>query len=324
MTLRSGVLSCVVLLLSSGVTFGESTFVAAVRHAQEVADAGQYDTAILALEETLKRYEGSSDTRTLAIALNELGRLYTDVGRPSEARKSLRRSVDLSQRQFGAGCQEAQEALINLANVYMMQRDFARAQKLLEELLQAEEAIVDQGDGTRGTIYANLASVHLARGHTADAEQWARKAIQVLTHGGVPNPIKIASARHILALARAAAGDTRGSLAQVSDTVIGLEQAGFADHPEIVPHLLNLAGLQIQLRKWSAAETTLDRALAIMAATHPWRSDALKMLSKVYRETGRQADAKRAMKSAESIITAYRGQNSLTGLVSIDDLSRHR
>lgn len=101
-----------------------------------------------------------------------------------------------------------------------------------------------------------------------------------------------------------------------------------SDHPEIVPHLLNLAGVQMQLREWAAAEIPINRALAIVEArlgeTHPWRADAFKMLSEVYRETGRPAAGKHAMKHAESIISAYRRQNSLDDLVSIDELSRRR
>lgn len=329
MTIRSEVLSCIALVFGSGVAFGESAFVTAVRHAQQVADAGQYNAAVQALENSLKEYEASSgDTRTLAIALSELGRLYTEVGRPSEARRLLIRSVELFQRQLGAGSQEAEKAMINLANVYITQRDFARAQKLLEEVLQNQTAVVDQVDATRGTIYTNLASVHLARGHWAEAEQWARKAVAVLTGETSPSPVKIAAAQHILALVKAAAGDTQGSIAEVSETITGLTRAGFANHPEIVPHLLNLASLRIQLREWPVAEISLDRALAIveasLGATHPWRLEALKMQARVYRETGRRLDAKRAMKSAESIMSASRAPDSFDGLISVEDLIRHR
>jgi tetratricopeptide (TPR) repeat protein len=273
MALRSQVLWCVALLFSCGTVVAESTFVTAVRHAQQVADAGDYNAAIQVLEETVKTYESSSDTRTLAIALNELGRLYTDVGKPSEARKALIRSVDLFQLQFGADCQGAQEALINLADVYIMQRDFPRAQKLLEEVLRAHTAAVDPLDDTLGTLYSNLATVHLARGHTADAEQWAGKAIRVLSDESGTNPVKIASARHVLGLAKAASGDIDGSIAEVQEAVAGLERAGFAGHPQIVPHLVNLAGLYMQLREWPAAETSLDRALTIRASSRRLHRD---------------------------------------------------
>jgi cytochrome c-type biogenesis protein CcmH/NrfG len=70
----------------------------------------------------------------------------------------------------------------------------------------------------------------------------------------------------------------------------------------------------------------LNRALAIVEAKlgnqHPCRAESLMLLGRLYRETGRGADAKRAQEAAETIAAGYRRQESLDNVTSIDDLRR--
>ncbi|HYO80995.1 MAG TPA: tetratricopeptide repeat protein [Bryobacteraceae bacterium] len=333
MGIRCLVTSCVAILVTTGSLSGDAVFtdtklVATVRAAQELAARGQLHAAVQMLESTPELDGGSTDTRTVAIAWNELGKLYTDIGRLVEARKALSRSMDLFRRVCAAGCADIESPLTNLARVYTAQRDFTRSERVLEQVLAARSARLGAFDPALASLYAKLANVHWSRRNRGDAEGYARAALRALEGAADGQAVHMASARNILALVREESGDTRGAMEELRQAILIVEAKMAADHPELVPYLLNLGSLHMRLREWRAAEMELARALAIVEAKvgdqHPRRAETLMLLGRLYRQTGRGEDAKRTRKLAEGITAGYRRQESLDGLISIDDLARAR
>jgi tetratricopeptide (TPR) repeat protein len=321
------------MLVTTGSIFGDNVsadtkLVAAVRDAQKLAAGGQLHAAVQSLEVTLEQGRDATDKRTIAIAWNELGRLYTDMGRLIEARKALFRSVELLKGVCAAKCAEYEHTLTNLASVYVGQREFARGQRILEQVLAARTERLGASDPALITLYANLANVHWTRRDRDNAERYARAALTLFESATDRHQVHMASTRNVLALIKTDKGDTQGAMEELRQALSIVERNSVADHPDLVPYLLNLGNLHMRLRQWPSAEMELNRALAIVEAKlgnqHPCRAESLMLLGRLYRKTGRGADAERAQESAETIAAGYRRQESLDSVTSIDDLVRGR
>jgi tetratricopeptide (TPR) repeat protein len=319
---------CVFVLLANGIASGEESLARVVVTARKLAKAGDLGTAVQTLEASLGVRESSGDPAVVAIALNDLGRFYLDGGRPSESEKALQRSFRVFESLYGHGCAETEAPLNNLARVYAAQRNFPRAQKIFEQILTMRLATLGELDPKVGITLNNLANVYFARGRTSDSERYARQSIRILEPHRGQYSSELASARNIVALVKAASGDWRGAVEGVRQAVIIIEDNLATEHAELVPYLQNLGNFHLKLRDWHAAETALNRAMAIaelrLPAVHPRRAETLHLLAKVYGETGRRAEAKRAAKAAEVIEAGHRRENSLDHLVSVDDLRQRR
>jgi tetratricopeptide (TPR) repeat protein len=310
------------VLFAAADVSSETQLRLAIIQSQRLAAAGLPGSAVDVLEKALRGKEAIKSV-TSASALNELGRLYLNAGRLPESEKALRGARLQFERHYGPNPAQARAALTNLATLYKEQGKLAKAQAVLERLLEGWRAD-EADDPSVATVWVNLANIHLARGHTSEAERCAHSTIRILKLHSGKHVLELASAHNILALRKADTGDVRGAIDETNQAVALIESSFTTHHPELAPYLLNLATFLMQLSNWSEAESILQRVLSVteatMPQTHPRRARTLGLLSALYAATGRSEEAKRLSRSAATVANRYRKANYLDLLISVDDL----
>jgi tetratricopeptide (TPR) repeat protein len=294
--------------------------------AHKLKNGGDFAGALRILESAIQNQGNTSAPDILAVALNEAGSLHLNMGNVQEATRLLRSSIRLFEGWCGSGCLDTTYPLTNLARAWTAQRNFSKAQKTLEQVLEIRLAKLPQDDPAIGTTLSNLANVYLNQGRLAEASSNALRVVQQLERDTSKRPLALASAYNVLAAMEFRRGEFREAARNVQKGTDTIARNLGPEHPDIAPYLVNLAVVSLRLKEWSAAEDAVTRALAVtehrLGQDNPWHAQALMVCSRLCGETGRTAEGKEALRRARTILAARSpAENSL---VSIDDLMQGR
>ncbi len=144
-------------------------------------DQGKYADAEDYYKQALALGKSSGDQVQEAITLNDLGTLYRDMDRYTEAEHVLKRSCDILKAQYGANHSFSAAALANLAQVYSRQGRYSEALPMMKEALAAKEAAVGPTHPMVATSLVSLAELNLDQMKSQTAAQNENKAREVET-----------------------------------------------------------------------------------------------------------------------------------------------
>jgi len=137
----------------------------------ELERAGKYAEAIPLAQAMLANQEKGPPNRDLAGALNNLARLYGDVGRDADAEPLYKRALAIMEKSVGLDSVEMAPELTNLGALYERQLRYAEAEPLFKRALLVRERALGQnpeqsGDGLRerGPPYRVRAALRASTG----------------------------------------------------------------------------------------------------------------------------------------------------------------
>jgi len=149
--------------------------------AMRLKEAGQYAQAIPLAEQalTLAQAQYGPENRSVGLALNLLGQLYTAEGKYDEAEAFLKRALDIYHRWFGAQSPESAGVLNNLGRLYLDRGRPEQAVSVLQEALaRFEQAYGPENHRLRYTLEL-LAEAYQAMNRPDEARRYAARAAQL-------------------------------------------------------------------------------------------------------------------------------------------------
>jgi tetratricopeptide (TPR) repeat protein len=262
---------------------------------------GRYREAEPVLTESLRELEGSgADTMEIERAIFNLASLYRSEGDLAKAESFGLRAAGLLDKRSDIPAPERQGPRLILASIYLEQRRFAEAERILNEAL----------DGADGAIavaaYNGLAMAAIARSDFAQAEVLARKALYFARLALPAGHPAVAAAWNNLGQAcrfqakyLEAEKDYRLAIAVWEDSL-------GPSHPYLAQGLMNLAAFYHERGREVGAEALYLRAAEILERTFgkddPRTLEARNELAEILRAERRYTESEKL------------GRSTLTGL----------
>lgn len=303
---------------------GEDPLGTAIRLARVQEKSGDLLGGIRTLELAIKAETSPTEQARFALALNELGGMYLHAAKLPESERTLRRAVRLLEAVYGPDSVQAQSPIANLAAIDSLRGRVAEAQTSLERALRIRGSALGENEPSDAMLWASLSEIHLRRGQNTQSENCALRALDIIANRASEYPRVAAMARNVLGIVKSRRGDIAGGLRELYAGVAAVESGLSPTHPEILALLLNVAALHIELQQWTGAEAPLNRALQITrtqpAGTHPEEARVLKILSVVYRHTGRRKQSRKLEKAAQASALAWRRNSQAPHIIDLRDL----
>jgi uncharacterized tellurite resistance protein B-like protein len=225
------------------------------------------EEALTGLEEPLAGHPAISATET-AYAYSCLGMIDLAAGREREAEANLRQAVALGTNTLGEDSPVVAAYQANLALALLTERQFDRAGLLLRRA----EFIVESHQGASAPelapICAELSAVANADGKLAEAEEYARRAISIMSLQAKPNTRALLASQVTLAAIYLRAHNTLEAEKILPATIEMQRQMG-ANPLTLAASLQLLGELRSQQRDWHTAEILFREAMGIYESSSP-------------------------------------------------------
>jgi tetratricopeptide (TPR) repeat protein len=262
--------------------------------------AGQYAASAAEFEAALAEAEhfSQSDWR-LPATLHNLGAVYGQLGRFSDAGRLLRRAIGIFERWQPERRAERAASLYALGSIYLSAGEFGRA----EPLLRASYELRPDGVCLHG-----LARIAHERRRFAEAEGEYRQAMALLEAAKGAESLAVADVAHNWALLyrdQRRDPEARPLLARAQD----IYEHSAPAHPKLAVILRNRAELEAAADNAAEAGALFERSLAIcdgaLPADHPQTGAILEAYAKFLRQQNRKRDAEVAAARAAAILNAH-------------------
>lgn len=265
--------------------------------------------------------EGKTSPYLLPV-IEELAQLSLRQGELGEAAALRRRALDIAIRNFRADSASAGEAMAALAAVEIDRRRYFDAESLLILSENVLSARVAPDHPVMVTILAGRARIALARGDKAQAEGWARRAVEMARH----NPHR-RSTEALRALGAVLTAEDKFSEAEpVLHEALMQDREQHGDGAETGRSLAQLAHLYWRRKQPEKALPLIEEATAIdqnrLGPTHPSIADDLFDLALVYDALKRDDAALRALRAALDILERGAGRETVRVAYVEIELSR--
>lgn len=278
-------------------------------------------TALGRALEAAEAKEGKASPRLLPV-IEELAQLRLGEGELGEAAALRRRALDIAIRNFGADSASAGEAMARLAAVEIDRRRYLDAEPLL---MIAENVLSERVGSDRPlmvTILAGRARIALARGDKAQAETWARRAVERTPQ----NPHR-RSTEALRALGAVLTAEDKFSEAEpVLHEALAQDRAQRGDGADTARSLSQLAHLYWREQQPERALPLIEGAAAIdqaeLGAAHPFLADDFFDLALVYDALKRGRATLRALQTALGILERGAGRDTVRVAYVEIELSR--
>lgn len=169
---------------------------------------------------------------------------------------------------MGGNCASIATALHNLATLYTKIGRNEEAIKLFRRCLPIKEAVYGPDHPQLGDTLSNLAGSLTDLGHFAEAERLTLRCLAILQKAhGTEHPF-VAIAMNRLAMLYEKTGNFDEAETEIRKSLDILKKLLPKNHPFIVQTTLNLAGIQISKKDWTAGKETCSTVVA-MANTKP-------------------------------------------------------
>jgi serine/threonine protein kinase len=204
------------------------------------------------------------DPSAIAEVWSQLGMLYLDQGRTDEAIAAHQNALAIRDIEMaGADSAALAESLNHLGSALLTEREYERARPyLVRAAVYYQELLGDRNNRVAGSAY-RLGIVEEYLGNLTRAENQYRRALRVLTNLYGELHRRPITASENLALRLGKWGQPAEGAAEAQLALNARERYHGQNSPEIAPALLTLAGNQILLNDYSAAQASIDRAALI-------------------------------------------------------------
>jgi tetratricopeptide (TPR) repeat protein/predicted Ser/Thr protein kinase len=254
-----------------------------------------------------------------------IGDVLRALGRHEESGHHLERSIRLRTAQLGADHPDTLTSKNALALLYHSQGQYAKAETLHKEVLEARAAKL--GAGHRDTLVSknNLALLYMDQGQYGRAEPLLKEVLEV-------NTARLgAGHRHTLACKNnlAALYEAQGRYGKAEplykEALEGQTARLGADHPDTLAGKANLAGLYKAQGQYARAETLFKEALEVstarLGADHSRTLASKGNLAALYLDQREYARAEPLLKEVLEVRTARLGADHPDTLTSKNNLA---
>jgi class 3 adenylate cyclase/tetratricopeptide (TPR) repeat protein len=180
---------------------------------------GDYDEALVALEEHLAVCEKAGDEIMSHRVLNTLGWIWAEFGDVERAIDFNRRGAEGARKRGDP--ETVANAELNLSDVHVAQGDLVQAHEIAEGVYRlANDPSTSEWMRWRYSthLFASMGQIALARGDHAKAREWADRCLEIATRTNAPkNLVKGWRLRSEIALARRQWDDAASALKQALD-----------------------------------------------------------------------------------------------------------
>jgi tetratricopeptide (TPR) repeat protein len=249
----------------------------------------------------------------LAHAHSELGAIELAAGHLREAESHLRESIALATRELGEDHPVTAGYQANLAFMLLVNRQFGSAGILFRRAQFVVESRPEPSGRELGTIYTGLSALADAEGKLALAEDYARRAISILSLDQKPDVMAIAMARVALAGICLRTHDM-AEAEKILPAAVETQRAGV--HPNtLAASILLLGELREQQRNWQAAESLYREAIGIYdrqasGPTNPLAAQLLRALAEVLKKDGGSIAEVRSLEARARDIARQASKNN--------------
>jgi hypothetical protein len=203
----------------------------------------------------LRRLTLTEDPLHLAVALSNLGVVYRDVNRLTEAESAQREALRIQEPHADSRDPILAITLSNLGTLLLQRKDFAEAEPFCVRASKVIKETHGPDSAEYGAMLGNLDSLY---------DEWAQ-------HSGDVKKRRIA--------------------ARYSEQALAVTQSARGPrHPSTANRHSNLAVLKSRMEDWSAAALEMERAMAIMLSLdlweHPFTQQGLAALADYWERSG--------------------------------------
>jgi len=243
-------------------------------------------------------------------SLNNLGRLYIDLGRYFEAEPLYLQALEIREKILYSDDAAIAESLSSLGELYRILGRYSEAEPLQARALEIRENVLYSDDEAIAESLNNLAGVYRNLGKYSEAEPLCARALEIRENTLNSDDPAIAESLDNLAGVYRDLGRYSEAESLYTRALKITEKALGPEHPDVGTRLNNLAAVYKDLSRYSEAEPLYTRALKItekaLGSEHPNVGICLNNLATVYSDLGRYSEAEslytRALKITEKAL----------------------
>lgn len=264
---------------------------------------------------------GPEDLR-LAIALNNLGSVYQDLGDHLNAEKYYQRSFLIFQKRKGLDDPVLAGPVNNLASLYLENSQWAKAERLPLRALEARLDALNPNHPLLARLRALRAMLCYGQGKYEEAELLFKQALASLEKLGSTQTIPVLNNLGLLYVKLGRDAEAKAFLERA--VAIAESHPGPA-RPALVKSLGNLGVLNYRMYGPAQPEPCFRRALEIAHETKGVQLPVVGRISANYamvlRELHRKAEAKEMDRRAKAIRASFASENQLGHTVDVAELA---
>ncbi len=263
---------CFELLEEQNGRFHEDTCVAATRYSNISQQQDDFETALAILLEELENSRDTFGARSEEVStdLNNLGTLYTDMGRFPDAVECLKEAIDIREEIFGTCHERTATSQNNLGLVLNELEDYAGAEKILRLALESRLQLFGERSVYTSTTQNNLAICLTGIGsdkhqeEIGDLRSNCYETRRDILGSGHPRTLTamLGLARH-----KSAVGEIDEAI-EISDEALTLRRRHFGEQSGAYASALSIhAGLLIEADKTTEGGKLLRRSVELSNET---------------------------------------------------------
>jgi len=288
---------------------------------------GQFKQALPFAEETLKiRTEilGEKHPKTL-MSLNDLARIYQNIGRLSTALSLFEKAYSLSQEVLGERHPDTLRSINNLAMIYKDIGQLSKALPLSEKVYRLSQYVFGEKHPNTLTSLNNLAIIYKEIGHLSEALSLSEKAYRLRKEVlGEKHPNTLESMNN-LGMIYQVIGRFSEAL-PLSEKAYRLSQEILGErHPNTLTNLNNLGQIYQAIGHLLEALPLLEKnyriSQEVLGERHPNTLKSLNNLAMIYKAIGRLSEALPLLEKAYHLSQEVLGERHPDTLTSLNNLA---
>ncbi len=261
----------------------------------------------------------------MAQSLNNMGALYSAMGRYDRAEALFQRCIAICEKRLGKDHPDLAMPLNNLAMVYHYTAQYARAQIPYRRSLQLLEAKRGKDHPDVAIALNNLAMLYQVMGQYARAEALLQRSLAIWEKQlGKDHPNVAMAVNNLATLYKEMGQYLRAEPLFQRSIQIGEAKFG-KDHPSVAIALNNLAIVYWAMDQYARAEPLLRRSLEIwekqLGKDHPNVGLAVSNLAMLYQEMGQYDRAEQLFQRSIQISEARLGKDHPSVAIALNNLA---
>ena len=278
----------------------------------------------------IKKHLLKGDHTDLATALNNVGSVYSNLGKDDEALRYYNESLEMTQRLFKGDHTSIATSLNNVGSVYDNLGKYDEALRYCKDSLEMKQRLFKGDHSSIATSLNNIASIYSNLGKDDEALIYYNDSLEMTQRLFKGDHSLIATSLNNIGFIYKNLGKTDEALKCYKDSLEMTQRLFKGDHSSIATSLNNIGLIYKNLGKYDEAfgfyKDSLDMMQRIFKDDHSFIAACLHNIGLIYKNLGKTDDALRYYKdSLEMKQRLFKGDHieitsslSKIGLVYID------
>jgi CHAT domain-containing protein/tetratricopeptide (TPR) repeat protein len=263
-------------------------------------------------------------------ALNDLGNLYKDAGRFSEAETAFRRSLAAARATRGEDDHNVAATMGNLATVLEQESRLTEAEDLYKRTIAIYEKIFGPNSGVTAIGLNNLANDYSAQGRIQEAAGLQQRVLAIYEKAFGPDSPDVGRSLNNLANSYADLG-RRDEALPLYERALRIMEKKFGENSGASSLAVGAMGRMLQdIGRFEEAAQYLERELKIdervLGLEHPHLVNDLRAIGVLETKTGNYVDARARLERALTIAQVKLGarhHDTIAAMVNLADVDGH-